>query len=314
MTFSQQEPIVVVCAADDNYAMPLATTICSIVKNLDPNREIIFFIIDGGIKEFNKTKILQSLKGKSTITWLQPSNCIVNDKMKTSGHITIASYYRLLIPQLLPLHFTKAIYLDSDLIVNEDLGKLWDINISDRYLLAVQCSGIPYVSSPWGVVKYKEQEIPADCKYFNAGVLVINLEKWRNDNIALRVINYAEKNKQQMHFHDQEALNAVLAGQWGELDPRWNQTPSIYNFASWQDTPFSEDIYNSVIHHPYIVHFASSVKPWNSRERYPGKELFFNYLDMTAWSGWRYTLYRRIWKKFLKLKIFGFILKKAIST
>jgi len=149
---SQSEPIVIVCAADDNYAMPLAVTIRSIVVNLRSSREIIFFIIDGGIKEFNKNKIIKSLDTRTRITWLQPTNDFISKQLKTSGHITLASYYRLLIPELLPIEYSKAIYLDCDLIVNEDIGKLWDIEIGEQYLLAAQGCSIPYVSSPNGVV------------------------------------------------------------------------------------------------------------------------------------------------------------------
>ncbi|NJL09316.1 MAG: hypothetical protein HC908_01115, partial [Calothrix sp. SM1_7_51] len=52
------------------------------------------------------------------------------------------------------------------------------------------------------------------------------------------------------------------------------------------------------INQPYIIHFASAGKPWNSRTPHPGNNLFYQYLDMTAWSGWRFNLYRRILNRF----------------
>ena len=292
------DPIAVVCAADDRYAMPLAVVIRSAIENLSSDRQIVFFIIDGGIKQKNKNKILQSISTKNSkqcqIEWLQPLDGILTN-MKISTHITIAAYFRLLIPSLLPHHFSKAIYLDSDLIVKGDLGQLWDIDIADNYLLAVQGLGISYVSSPHGLANYKELGIPAHYKYFNSGVMVINIEKWRTDSISVKVIEYVQYYKEYMYCHDQEGLNAVLAGKWGELEPRWNQTPGFHK-RSWKDSPFSEEDFDNAKCDPYIVHFASSEKPWNSirSRRFPTNDLFFHYVDMTAWTGWRLNIWRRI--------------------
>ena len=297
------ESIVVVCAADDAYAMSLAVVIRSAIENFkSDDRQIIFFVIDGGIKQKNKNKILQSINSNNLkqfdIKWLQPSVDLL-DNMKISGHITITSYFRLLIPLLVPQHFTKAIYLDSDVIVQSNLGQLWDIDIGNNYLLAVQQLDIPYVSSSGGLAKYRELGIPSHYKYFNAGVLVINIEKWRTDNISARIVEYLQKNKNYVKWHDQDGLNAVLAGKWGELEPRWNKVSSFHKY-SWQDSPFSEEDFNNALHDSYIIHLADAGKPWNSPKLIPDNDLFFHYVDMTAWSGWRLTLWRRIRNKLIK--------------
>jgi lipopolysaccharide biosynthesis glycosyltransferase len=114
--------IPVVCGADDKYAMPLAVTVCSILANLAPSRKILLFIVDGGIKELNKQRIIKSINSdRCTIEWLKPSEDLLGN-LKLTGHFSIAIYYRLLIPELLPQFFDRAIYLDCDLIVNTDLG------------------------------------------------------------------------------------------------------------------------------------------------------------------------------------------------
>ncbi len=300
MTTSTKESIIVVCAADDGYAMPLAVVICSTLEHLRSECLCIFFIIDGGISNKNKNKLLKLSDSKQcTIKWLQPPDAIL-DSMKVSGHIKIATYYKILIPILLPENYGKAIYLDSDLIVLGDLGQLWDINIGNNYLLAVQDSGIPYVSSLHGLKNYKELGISLDCKYFNAGVLVLNLKKMRTENISMQIIQYLENNKEYIRWHDQDGLNAVLAGKWGELEPRWNQLPSIYNYSSWEDSSFSQEEFTNALKDPYIIHFASSGKPWNSTVYHPANNLFFHYVDMTPWVGWRWTIWKRIWRKILR--------------
>lgn len=293
--------IVVVCGADNKYSMPLAVTLRSVLENLAEDRKISFFIFDGGISQNNKIKIYKSL-GKSrqfSLSWLNPVTKLLTN-IHLSGHISKASYLRLLIPDLLAPQIKKAIYLDSDLLVMNDLGKLWDTEIKDYPLLACQDSGVPYISSTYGVANYDKLGIPANYKYFNSGVLVLNLDIWRLKKIGIQVIEYSQKNKDYMHFHDQEALNAVLAGQWKELHPKWNQTPGIYQFSSWKDSSFSEEVYQTLVSDPSIIHFASSVKPWNSTLYHPANHIFFQYLDLTAWSGWRYTTWRRAWNKVTK--------------
>ncbi len=298
MLILDNEPIVMVCAADDDYAMPLTVTICSVLANLSTNCTVAIFIIDGGMRKYNKRKIIDSVKSdKVSLKWLKIDDKLLSN-MLISRHITLASYYRILIPNLLSNQYKKAIYLDSDLIVKGNLELLWNIDIEENYLLAVPDIDVPHVSSPKGLRNYQQLGIPSDAKYFNAGVLVINLDKWRSNSTSVKVIQYIEQNKEHVRWHDQDGLNAVLPGKWGELDLKWNQSPKIYEYSSWKDSPFSESLYNDILHNPYIVHFSSSGKPWKLGCRHPAKSLFFEYIDMTAWSGWRLSLWRRLWLKF----------------
>jgi len=181
----------------------------------------------------------------------------------------------------------KVIYLDSDLLVLGDLAQLWDKDITDTFLLAVQDMGEPYVSSPRALNNFKELGIPAYYKYFNAGVMIINLNRWRAEQISRLALDYLEQNKAIIRWWDQDALNAVLAGNWSELDPRWNQIPHIFQYPSWKESPFDKNAYERIITDPFIIHFATSSKPWQYDCKHPAKSMFFNYLDKTSWTGWR---------------------------
>lgn len=306
-TAQTSDSIVVVCAADDQYAMPLAVTIRSAIENLKGDRKIALFIIDGGIKERNKRRILESWDAeKCTVSWIPSPDHLFGEievnRQPTYGDVpvailSIATYYRILIPELLPKDLKKAIYLDSDLAVVGDLGELWDIDVKDNYLLAAQEFLTPYVSSPLGLVNYRELGFSEDSKYFTPGVLVFNLEKCRADNLCARCIKYLHTHREFIRWHDSDVLNAVIAGEWGQLHPKWNQMSYIYDCSSWKDTGYSEEVFNEALNHPLIVHFAKPSKPWNSREKHPLQHLFFHYLDMTAWSGWRLTIWRRLQRR-----------------
>jgi lipopolysaccharide biosynthesis glycosyltransferase len=313
-----ENTIVVVTTADNNYAMPLAVTIRSALENLRGNRKMILFILDGGIKAYNKRKIIKSLSSeKCDVNWISKPDALLGNievvrpfKIDIPGmgtitevpHMSIATYYRLLIPELLPNHIHKAIFLDSDMVIIEDLGKLWDMEMGENYLLAPQDLWTPYVSSPAGLINHRELGIPADAKMFNPAVFVIDLEKWRAGRISAKCIEYLQHNREYIRVYDADVLNAILVGKWGELDPKWNQTSYIFKFHTWKDwldsplsetIPLTEEVYNSVRNNPYIVHFSGLSKPWNSKRNHPWKNIWFKYVDMTAWSGWRWSRWRR---------------------
>jgi lipopolysaccharide biosynthesis glycosyltransferase len=299
---SNSQPIVLVCAADNNYAMPLAVTVRSALTNIKSNRKIALFIIDGGISQGNKPKIIKTLNSEQIdISWVQPDKTFFED-LVVSRHLTVSAYYRLLIPELLTKNFDKAIYLDSDIVVTGDLEELWNIDVGDNYVLAVQDDHQLYISNSDALKTYEKLGIPLDYKYFNSGLLVMNLEKWRSENIGKKVI---ECMKIEHLSNDQDGLNAVLAGKWQELHPKWNQMPRIYEYSSWKDSPFPELVYNELLHQPQIIHFTTLPKPWyaglQNECTHPKKDLFFHYLDLTAWSGWRDTIWRRLARKFMKL-------------
>lgn len=304
---SEIETIVLVCAADNNYAMPLAVTARSVLENLSCNYQVQLFIIDGGIAAKNKHKIERSLNLNCCQVKFIPkpdsSFIVVQDIVNYLSKVTpeelqhvagsVAIYYRLFITELLPNNIDRAIYLDCDLIVNADLSKLWEADFNDAYILAVQDMWVPYVSSVKGV-PYQKLEISAGSKYFNSGVMVINLQKWRADGITTKAIEYLKTYQHDIRAHDQDVLNGLFANRWGELDPSWNLTPAIIDlFSSWKESPFSEAVYHQLIENPSIIHFATNRKPWNSRHAL-FKNYFFEYVDKTAWAGWRLTLLRRL--------------------
>ncbi len=282
-----QKPIVLVCAADDRFALPLAVTVLSAVLNLKQPRAIALYILDGGIKPANRRRVERTLQDRNvTIHWCSVDSSLVS-QFYISGHINAVAYYRLLIPEVLPQHLTKAIYLDSDLIVQGDISELWNLEIGDRYCLAVQDLGVPYVSSPNGLLNYRELGFAPEQKYFNSGVMCLNLTRWRSEQLAQVAMDYLQSHREFIRWHDQDALNAVCAGQWGELDPRWNRSITLYRYTSWQDSPYDEQTFNRLLQHPYIIHFTESGKPWTPGFQHPEKHLFFHYLDQSAWSGWQ---------------------------
>jgi lipopolysaccharide biosynthesis glycosyltransferase len=297
------EEITVVFAADDAFAMPLCVAVFSMLKNLKKGKAVHLYIIDNGITLQNRKRLVRSWRFANVSTdWLTPDQRILSH-LKYSGHASSSNYSRLLAPKLLPEKIKKCIYLDSDILVLSDISEMWEIPLDNRALLAAQDITVPYMCSSATLVEYeacnefisedeplptyKDLNIPPTSKYFNTGILVMNIEKWRDQQIGERTLDYLHKYEDKIRWWDQDACNALLYDDWGEIDPTWNQLSHIYRYPTWKQSPFNEDDFNRILKHPKIIHFAAKSKPWHEDCNHPAVDLYFEYLNETDWKGWR---------------------------
>src|SRR5688500_18900216 len=109
---STPERISVVTASSDRYSMPLAVTFRSALDSLGKSQGLDLYVIDGGITDENKDRLLKSWDDpRLTVTWLQPDMAALGGLVAT-GHVTYLTYARLLLPALLPQSVEKVLYLD----------------------------------------------------------------------------------------------------------------------------------------------------------------------------------------------------------
>ena len=298
------EPMRIVCSADENYAMPMTVMLYSLIANLKTNAPLIISVLDGGIHPSTKQKLVQSLQHQTLqvhVDWIQPDHALLHN-LPLHGRFTLAAYYRLLIPEVLPTHVHKVIYLDCDMVVQGNVAELWQLDVGDDYVLAVQDDYQPLVSSRGGcgLRNYRELGLNPDQKYFNSGLLVMNLKKWREEAIGSKVLTFSRQNGAYIANADQDGLNAVMQGQWGQLSDRWNQMPGVHSYASWQESPYDAIAFQALRDSPHIIHYTNAPKPWQHNCQHPAQALFLAYLDQTAWRGWRDTLWRRAGRKLSK--------------
>jgi len=274
------DPLMIVCGADTRYVRPLGVMLRSVVANLSSNRKATVYILDAGIEPKHKAEVTATWDPELVTAHWIPTEDGAFDGVPLWGRMPVTTYYKLRIADMLPPAVRRAIWLDCDLVVVSDLARLWDTDCGDHHVMAVQDSIVPLVSSPFGVTHYTQLGIPATAKYFNAGVMVVNVDKWREDQVGLRALEYIREFRESVYFWDQEGLNVALCGKWGELDPRWNHNVAIpkrvRRARGRQGAP-----------EPWIVHFAGNLKPWLYESRDPDRRLYFHYLDMTPWRGWR---------------------------
>ncbi len=295
-------------AADDTFAMQLATMANSLGTN--SSGPVDLYILDGGICDENKQRVTRSLpKTIASLRWLTPDQQRVSD-LKISHHIAAPTYYRLQLAELLPEAVHKIIYLDSDVLVLKDIHTLWNLELGDRHIMAVQDLNGPqmdaatlknydrcrrFIKCQHPLVPYQQLGIPGTAKCFNAGVLLLDMQKWRQDDVGARVLEFLQAHSAEIQFWDQDGLNAILWDKWAELRPTWNQMPGIHLLPGWQWSPYEREAFEEAVHDPAIVHFAGSVKPWRPDMMHPSRRAYFHYLDRTAWAGWGAEI-RREWR------------------
>ena len=269
----EKDPIAIVCVCDNHYAILLAALIKSIELNHHSDEKLIFFIVEDGISGKNKHKIANSTNSDvTTIHWLNMSECLPKNARlpvdKSSLPLNI--YTRLFIPHFIPEDIKKVIFLDVDMIMLEDISKLWNADLGDNIVGAVQDQFIQVVTRWGGISNYEELGIPEDNKYFNAGLMILDIDKWKAADITNQVLECLSKHKKHAVFQDQYGLNAVLALSWQELDPLWNR------FAYSKEEK------------PFLIHFTGRkpiYKSYEFSEKY--KEIFYSYLRMTGWKNFK---------------------------
>lgn len=264
--------ISIVAASDNNYAILLAALIKSIEVNHKTPEKIDLYVIDDGISGLNR-KMINSIPDPNMISihWHKMKDVVqgVNLPIDSSAFPQTA-YLRIFSPYVVPENLEKIIYLDVDTIVQQDISTLWRTDLGDKLFGAV-LDVQETVSCSWaGIPNYKELGIPADTKYFNSGLLVINTIEWRKLDVTSRVIKCLHDNIIHVNYADQYGLNAVLFNQWFELDPRWN----------WFAFKEAEN--------PFIIHFLDIKPIFTTYASYPPfKDEFFKYLRLTPFKNFR---------------------------
>ena len=246
---------------DENYEQHFGVAVTSVILN-HPQVSLNIYAIANRFSA-NLQKKLQQLQALYNVAFhtYTIDDSVVQD-LRTSSHISPATYYRLLSPQILPADLDKILYLDADLVVMGSLQELYDRDLTN-YLVAARGNRV--------VTQKKRLSLQGNY-YFNAGVLLINLADWRSSRIMEQCLTFLRDYPHIAKFHDQDALNKVIDGQFLNLDPKWNSLVDLYQGNSEQT---SESV---------IVHFVGSLKPWYVWCIAPERELYWSYLKQSPWS------------------------------
>lgn len=265
-------------STDINYVTPTAVSIISLMENSNPNRNYnVNVIVDEDIKTVMEgvLKIIQSKYSNLNYKVIVMKDRI--DSVSHIDHVSLPTFYRIYISKY--VDYDKCVYLDSDTIVNGDIGTLFDLDLGDKLIAGIKPACYYYNKRE---VRWRSKllNIPIFDQYINAGVILYNLKMIRNSKIDDVLINEMKKNPD---LNDQDLINMVYYGNIKVINTKWNLMSGDYTIEGEKvliNSDASKILDTKVLDMTdvVVVHYSERDKPWDDvPDSYPLKNLWDNY-------------------------------------
>lgn len=269
----------VACSARRDYLPHTATMIASLLANGDV-RARVHLLVGADVSEAEAGAVAEMTAAGGGELVVHRIGDERLGSLKTTGTLPTAHWYRVLLPELLA-DVERALYLDGDLIVVDSLRPLAELDLGPNRLAAVSN---PFPDTESAARLCAGLGLESTDLYFNSGVMVLDLEALREDDVAARVIRFGAENAERLFLPEQDAMNAVLADRRLPLAPRWNAMISVQRFA-WSERLFGADAVREARERPAIRHFEGSGtnKPWHPEADPEHRRLYEGYRRRTPW-------------------------------
>lgn len=274
-------------SSDNNYARHLGVAMYSLMAHNQKAEKINFYVIENQITTDNQSKINQLVCGfrNSTISFIPFESFAKELKLDLPWTISLSAYARLFVATLLPTSIERILYLDCDMVVNGDLSELWNYDLNNNCIGAVQDQVFPYIKTSVGLSE--------DAPYFNSGLLLIDLVKWRSLQIGDKCSQFINRFKGKVIHHDQGVLNGIFQGHWIRLPLKYNVMTVHHFFSKKQIKKYYRDysvfyddaVIEDAISNPIIIHFTPSftTRPWEKNCMHPLRNIYRYFLFETPW-------------------------------
>lgn len=288
--WNYSECIHIAIGFDENYLRPVYSLISSLITN-HPSGQIQIHAIAEGISDEEKDRITRFIKNSGNRISYYTINQSHVKQFVLTNQWTSSVYYRLFFTMLIPKPILRLLYLDSDTIVINSLWPLYT-TILDKYPVAAVYDNYVKTQPLLNIVEEGE--------YFNSGVLLIDVEKWKQQKISEHAFNYLQQHPENILFVDQCALNVVLRNNWKKLDCRFNL---MYSFLP--ETIGKKQLYEFMKDN-VVIHFTLQ-RPWQMLCKNRLRSLYFHYLKRSGvknlrWHGYSDFEIRKI-PAWLKIRL-----------
>lgn len=269
----------IVITGDENYVMPMGVTMFSIVRNLSHDKKARFFLLVSGWGEKQEQEIRKIKNCEIEIIhveeFLHYFSFADTKKFKLDYIKSLAPYYRLLIPKVLPNDIEKAFYIDADMIVDADLTEIYDALPENKLMAAVvelvantHKSVLDYLKDWPEFEKFNQKPLLAP--YFNAGFFLLNLKLARKLDLFKDFMAFLSTHPNPPYC-DQDTLNATCGQKYNDLmvylPPCWNTFCDMnYDSIIYMDAYYPRNLVEESFLLPKILHYAGPNKPWVNSE------------------------------------------------
>ncbi len=259
--------IPVVFAFDDNYALPGSVAIMSLIENAAPDTFYDVFVmcsddLNVGNRELNLRHIERLYHGKASLSFIDVGNYFEDAPL--TFHFTRTAYYRLLIHKYLT-EYDKVIWCDVDVLFRGDFSGLYELDISNYYLGA--CISAIAIKNP-DQCNFKGNTYSHD--FFSSGVSLLNLKRFRTENIEEKFFEVLEKHGENLLFLDQDILNEVCGCSYLKIPIRYNLFRDIHkhqfkeSYSRQFKGIFSKEDLKTEFDNAVVSHYEGSAgKPWS---------------------------------------------------
>lgn len=283
--------IPIVFGIDKSYILQVFTVMHSVLKNTKSEIHFIMLSKDE-IEEYTDkfVEILRKTYGNFTLDIRGVQEEVFDNVQIYHKHLSMSSYFRLLIPELVK-EYDKCIYLDSDILVNGDILELFNVDIDDYYLAGVpDCNLIFGRNFYVSMNEHIKANMPSAKKYVNAGVLVMNLKKLRDDNMITEFLLQA---KRENPYEDQDVINFCCYEAIKTLPIKYNMfqhyTGNAVKYLLNAESMSSEIGINGSA--PTILHCNSRYKPWENR-KYKSSDRWWELAELFKNTQYYYSVFQ----------------------
>lgn len=284
----------IACVSDNHFCRHMGVMLCSLLENTAAPGCVIIHAVDAGIDCRNRKKLRHLVRRYGAELRFLKADAEMYAGLPLTLNMTAAVYHWLSVPELIKGETDRVIYLDSDLVVLKDIAILWKSRIHEDAIVAA-------VAEPF-FNRYADLEIPASAACFNAGVVLVDVNKWLSENVTEKVIDFISAHADKIRFWDQDGLNAVLHDRWMPIAPKWNQHVNLLPEKAAER--FAPNAFQEALRDPAVVHYTTRSKPWHCRNTHPFKKYYFDYLKKTPWKRYAckdHLVYRALRKYFPRL-------------
>lgn len=270
---------------NDRFVPQVAAAITSVCENNKEENDITFYLFVLEVSNENKEQMeryIQSYQRNTVFIELQNLQDYFDFEIDTTGWNPIV-LARLLLDKLLPENIDRILYLDGDTIVRGSLHNMYHIDMKDHVIAA----GL----EPTYSREHKKDIDMENFPYYNAGVLLIDLNNWRNQKTGEQILDFYGKHNGKLFSNDQDAINGTLKGQILTLEPKYNYFNVFdqysYSFLnSLCDYPYvDKTAFQESKNNPVIIHYLGEERPWRIGNHHRFRGDYLKYLKLTPWSG-----------------------------
>ena len=273
-------------STDDNYAQHTGVSIASLLENNEEFDDIVIYVLGNNLSMDNKSNLsIISGNFNRKIVFIKIAELLNKLPLHINNSIALSAYARLFLASVVSPDVEKILYIDCDSIINKSLKELWQIDITSYCTAGVVDVTCPDSKEKIGI---NESDI-----YINSGVVLLNLKKWRENEIEKKLIDFIKKYDGKVFHHDQGALNGVLYNYCKIIHPKYNtlsvfftmSKDQIIQYFNMNSYFYSAQELKEAIMTPVIIHYTPGFvgRPWMKKCNHPLKNIYIEYLKNTPW-------------------------------